>query len=72
MGWRASPRAYLLPPVGPALAWRWELQMSSYLIAAPDVMAAAAQELTAIGSAVKAANAAAAGSTTSLAVARPG
>ncbi|MGB9226080.1 PE family protein, partial [Mycobacterium sp.] len=41
----------------------------SLVIASPEVMAAAAQDFTGIGSAVTTANAAAAGSTTSLAVA---
>nr|WP_240355545.1 PE family protein [Mycobacterium bourgelatii] len=43
--------------------------MSSYVIALPQVLAAAAEDLTGIGSAVTAANATAANSTTSLAVA---
>src|SRR5262245_4392385 len=38
--------------------------MSSYLIATPEVLSAASGDLTGIGSAIRAANAAAAGSTT--------
>jgi hypothetical protein len=43
--------------------------MSSFVFASPDALTSASQELTGIGSALRAANAAAAGSTTSLAVA---
>src|ERR1700704_3225661 len=41
-----------------------EPNMSSYLIATPEAFAAASSDLTGIGSAIRAANAAAAGSTT--------
>lgn len=40
--------------------------MSSYVIAAPEVVATAAAELTGIGSAIRTANAAAAASTTGI------
>src|SRR5882757_8243337 len=43
--------------------------MSSFVIASPEALAAASQDLTGIGSAIRAANTAAAASTTSLAVA---
>ena len=43
--------------------------MSSYVIAAPEALAAASSNLTGLGSSIQAANAAAAGSTTQLAVA---
>jgi hypothetical protein len=41
--------------------------MSSFVFASPDVLASASRDLTGIGSAIRAANAAAAGSTTGIA-----